>query len=92
MAFFGTSLAWTLLGTLGLLCCCYFNKCGASRTSGTISGQDKQEEGASSLERVKRGWVWNQFFVVEEYTGTEPLYVGKVRQIDSHYVKVCTKK
>lgn len=28
--------------------------------------------------RVKRGWVWNQFFVVEEYTGTEPLYVGKV--------------
>lgn len=29
--------------------------------------------------RVKRGWVWNQFFVVEEYTGTEPLYVGKVR-------------
>ncbi|KAF6719651.1 Cadherin-22 [Oryzias melastigma] len=78
MAFFGTSLAWTLLGTLGLLCCCYFNKCGASRTSGTISGQDKQEEGASSLERVKRGWVWNQFFVVEEYTGTEPLYVGKI--------------
>uniref|UniRef100_H3C5R5 Cadherin-22 n=1 Tax=Tetraodon nigroviridis TaxID=99883 RepID=H3C5R5_TETNG len=32
----------------------------------------------SSLERVKRGWVWNQFFVVEEYTGTEPLYVGKI--------------
>lgn len=30
--------------------------------------------------RVKRGWVWNQFFVVEEYTGTEPLYVGKVRK------------
>uniref|UniRef100_A0A8C1SNK8 Cadherin-22 n=1 Tax=Cyprinus carpio TaxID=7962 RepID=A0A8C1SNK8_CYPCA len=29
-------------------------------------------------ERVKRGWVWNQFFVVEEYTGTEPLYVGKI--------------
>lgn len=32
--------------------------------------------------RVKRGWVWNQFFVVEEYTGTEPLYVGKVRKPD----------
>uniref|UniRef100_A0A672NPU4 Cadherin-22 n=1 Tax=Sinocyclocheilus grahami TaxID=75366 RepID=A0A672NPU4_SINGR len=31
-----------------------------------------------SHERVKRGWVWNQFFVVEEYTGTEPLYVGKI--------------
>uniref|UniRef100_A0ACB8F7D8 Uncharacterized protein n=1 Tax=Sphaerodactylus townsendi TaxID=933632 RepID=A0ACB8F7D8_9SAUR len=31
--------------------------------------------------RVKRGWVWNQFFVVEEYTGTEPLYVGKVHGV-----------
>ncbi|XP_059803490.1 cadherin-7a isoform X1 [Hypanus sabinus] len=28
--------------------------------------------------RVKRGWVWNQFFVLEEYTGTDPLYVGKL--------------
>uniref|UniRef100_A0A8C7Y9G6 Cadherin-22 n=1 Tax=Oryzias sinensis TaxID=183150 RepID=A0A8C7Y9G6_9TELE len=78
MVFFGRGRAWTLLATLGLLCCCNFNKSRASRTSGTISGQVKQEEGASSLERVKRGWVWNQFFVVEEYTGTEPLYVGKI--------------
>ena len=23
--------------------------------------------------------MWNQFFVLEEYTGTDPLYVGKVR-------------
>lgn len=43
------------------------------------SGGSIQDQGPSSLERVKRGWVWNQFFVVEEYTGTEPLYVGKVR-------------
>ncbi|XP_028909512.1 cadherin-20 [Ornithorhynchus anatinus] len=28
--------------------------------------------------RAKRSWVWNQFFVLEEYTGTEPLYVGKL--------------
>ncbi|XP_078056149.1 cadherin-20-like [Mustelus asterias] len=28
--------------------------------------------------RMKRGWVWNQFFVLEEYTGSEPLYVGKL--------------
>uniref|UniRef100_A0A673ZZJ5 Cadherin 7 n=1 Tax=Salmo trutta TaxID=8032 RepID=A0A673ZZJ5_SALTR len=26
----------------------------------------------------KRSWVWNQFFVLEEYTGEEPLYVGKL--------------
>lgn len=37
------------------------------------------QEGALGTGRVKRGWVWNQFFVVEEYTGTEPLYVGKVK-------------
>uniref|UniRef100_A0A8C5WF31 Cadherin-20 n=1 Tax=Leptobrachium leishanense TaxID=445787 RepID=A0A8C5WF31_9ANUR len=28
--------------------------------------------------RLKRSWVWNQFFVLEEYTGTDPLYVGKL--------------
>ncbi|XP_018596471.1 cadherin-20-like [Scleropages formosus] len=31
-----------------------------------------------ALTRVKRGWVWNQFFVLEEYTGLEPLYIGKL--------------
>lgn len=31
-----------------------------------------------ALHRHKRSWVWNQFFVLEEYTGNEPLYVGKV--------------
>ncbi|MGH0176583.1 UNVERIFIED_CONTAM: hypothetical protein FKN15_012402 [Acipenser sinensis] len=45
----------------------------------TSLAQDRPEEGElMSHERVKRGWVWNQFFVVEEYTGTEPLYVGKI--------------
>uniref|UniRef100_A0A8C7KRJ1 Cadherin-20 n=1 Tax=Oncorhynchus kisutch TaxID=8019 RepID=A0A8C7KRJ1_ONCKI len=33
---------------------------------------------AGLLRRVKRGWVWNQFFVLEEYTGLEPLYIGKL--------------
>uniref|UniRef100_A0A672KZH5 Cadherin 7 n=1 Tax=Sinocyclocheilus grahami TaxID=75366 RepID=A0A672KZH5_SINGR len=31
-----------------------------------------------ALQRQKRNWVWNQFFVLEEYTGTDPLYVGKL--------------
>lgn len=31
------------------------------------------------VHRVKRGWVWNQFFVLEEYMGSDPQYVGKVR-------------
>uniref|UniRef100_A0A3Q0R8Z3 Cadherin-12 n=1 Tax=Amphilophus citrinellus TaxID=61819 RepID=A0A3Q0R8Z3_AMPCI len=32
----------------------------------------------SSQSRRRRSWVWNQFFVLEEYTGDEPLYVGKL--------------
>lgn len=46
-----------------------------------LVGRPTEEENAGSsalLQRVKRGWVWNQFFVLEEYTGLEPLYIGKV--------------
>ncbi|XP_046930329.1 cadherin-12 isoform X2 [Lynx rufus] len=35
-------------------------------------------ERQSHFQRVKRGWVWNQFFVLEEYMGSEPQYVGKL--------------
>ncbi|XP_056913219.1 cadherin-7-like isoform X1 [Takifugu flavidus] len=28
--------------------------------------------------RRRRSWVWNQFFVLEEFTGNDPLYVGKL--------------
>ncbi|XP_026170172.1 cadherin-18-like isoform X2 [Mastacembelus armatus] len=31
-----------------------------------------------SHHRPKRGWVWNQFFVLEEHMGPEPQYVGKL--------------
>ncbi|XP_041659398.1 cadherin-12-like [Cheilinus undulatus] len=34
--------------------------------------------GRSRVQRIKRGWVWNQFFVLEEYMGSEPQYVGKL--------------
>lgn len=34
--------------------------------------------GAAGYQRVKRGWVWNQFFVLEEYMGSDPQYVGKL--------------
>ncbi|XP_032326373.1 cadherin-9 isoform X2 [Camelus ferus] len=30
------------------------------------------------LHRTKRGWMWNQFFLLEEYTGTDTQYVGKL--------------
>ncbi|KAL7830865.1 hypothetical protein SRHO_G00303670 [Serrasalmus rhombeus] len=33
---------------------------------------------ARSWHRSKRGWVWNQFFVIEEYTGPDPVLVGRL--------------
>ncbi|XP_075069033.1 cadherin-9-like [Mixophyes fleayi] len=30
------------------------------------------------LQRTKRGWMWNQFFLLEEYTGSDTQYVGKL--------------
>lgn len=34
------------------------------------------------LHRQKRGWMWNQFFLLEEYTGSDYQYVGKVSIIE----------
>lgn len=30
------------------------------------------------LSRTKRGWVWNQMFVLEEFSGPDPILVGRV--------------
>ena len=43
-----------------------------------------RRHGRSRIQRIKRGWVWNQFFVLEEYMGSDPQYVGKVRKYCSH--------
>ena len=44
---------------------------------------EKGKEG-QVLQRSKRGWVWNQFFVIEEYTGPDPVLVGRVRLLSLH--------
>ncbi|KAF3698861.1 Cadherin-6 Kidney cadherin [Channa argus] len=33
--------------------------------------------GKKLLKRVRRGWMWNQFFLQEEYTGSDYQYIGK---------------
>ncbi|MEQ2218120.1 hypothetical protein XENOCAPTIV_029730 [Xenoophorus captivus] len=43
------------------------------------SSVGSMRNGAAGFQRVKRGWVWNQFFVLEEYMGSDPQYVGKVK-------------
>ncbi|KAF6720308.1 Cadherin-6 [Oryzias melastigma] len=45
---------------------------------------DKQDIRAEVREealpkRVKRGWMWNQFSVMEEYTGTDNQYIGRLQ-------------
>ncbi|KAM9333379.1 cadherin-10-like [Pholidichthys leucotaenia] len=36
------------------------------------------ESDGKVLQRSKRGWMWNQFFLLEEYTGNDHQYVGKL--------------
>ncbi|XP_028825785.1 cadherin-6-like isoform X2 [Denticeps clupeoides] len=51
----------------------------------TIGGVRRGTEGISGLygvdvllRRSKRGWAWNQFYLMEEYTGDSLQYVGKL--------------
>uniref|UniRef100_A0A8C0IYE7 Cadherin 19 n=1 Tax=Chelonoidis abingdonii TaxID=106734 RepID=A0A8C0IYE7_CHEAB len=45
----------------------------------------KMNQPFATLQRVKRGWVWSQFFVLEEQILTEPLYVGQLKSdADKH--------
>ncbi|KAL7851664.1 hypothetical protein AOLI_G00220200 [Acnodon oligacanthus] len=49
---------------------------------GTV-GEEKarvtqEESDVETLRRVKRGWMWKQFFLQEEYTGTDNQYIGKL--------------
>ncbi|KAA8587605.1 hypothetical protein FQN60_016467 [Etheostoma spectabile] len=43
-----------------------------------------RRHGRTRVQRIKRGWVWNQFFVLEEYMGSEPQYVGKLHTDMDH--------
>ncbi|XP_055408005.1 cadherin-8 [Bubalus kerabau] len=40
--------------------------------------QKKLSEEQRILNRSKRGWVWNQMFVLEEFSGPEPILVGRL--------------
>uniref|UniRef100_A0A8C6UJR4 Cadherin 7 n=1 Tax=Neogobius melanostomus TaxID=47308 RepID=A0A8C6UJR4_9GOBI len=53
---------------------------GLNVSSGEAEESRRSDGGAPRdvPQRHRRSWVWNQFFVLEEYTGNEPLYVGKL--------------
>ncbi|XP_034038465.1 uncharacterized protein LOC117521240 [Thalassophryne amazonica] len=39
--------------------------------------QERMERGGSRS-RSRRSWIWNQFFVIEEYAGPEPVLIGRL--------------
>lgn len=38
-----------------------------------------ESEDGGPRSRHRRSWLWNQFFVIEEYRGPEPVLIGRVR-------------
>ncbi|XP_035399230.1 cadherin-8 isoform X1 [Cygnus atratus] len=46
--------------------------------SGSSTGLKRLTEEQRVLNRFKRGWVWNQMFVLEEFSGPEPILVGRL--------------
>ncbi|XP_059775204.1 cadherin-18 [Balaenoptera ricei] len=65
-----------------LVCLCFVQRCYGTAQHSSIKGtrnQTKHIEGETEVHhRPKRGWVWNQFFVLEEHMGPDPQYVGKL--------------
>lgn len=45
--------------------------------AGSLRGNPSQRWERPLL-RSRRSWVWNQFFVIEEYAGPEPVLIGRV--------------
>ncbi|XP_035285173.1 uncharacterized protein LOC118233484 [Anguilla anguilla] len=40
--------------------------------------EGRGQRGAETRSRSRRSWIWNQFFVIEEYSGPEPVLIGRV--------------
>ncbi|XP_003223021.2 cadherin-11 [Anolis carolinensis] len=55
-----------------------------NHTRPLLHGHHEKGKEGQVLHRSKRGWVWNQFFVIEEYTGPDPVLVGRLHSdVDS---------
>lgn len=50
----------------------------STQTGGSAAEASGPAEGQRLLSRAKRGWVWNQMFVLEEFSGPDPILVGRV--------------
>ncbi|XP_048886692.1 cadherin-8 [Brienomyrus brachyistius] len=75
---------WTSMLLLWIICvpCAFMNPL-VNRSESldqTVSamGLHGPAEGHGPLTRAKRGWVWNQMFVLEEFSGPDPILVGRL--------------
>ncbi|XP_064190231.1 cadherin-24-like [Anguilla rostrata] len=54
---------------------------GGARGRGLVfqeAGEGRGQEGEETRSRSRRSWIWNQFFVIEEYSGPEPVLIGRL--------------
>ncbi|XP_048868425.1 cadherin-18 [Brienomyrus brachyistius] len=65
-----------------LVCLCFVPHCYGNGHHGVeipSRNQTRHPEAESEVHhRPKRGWIWNQFFVLEEHIGPDAQYVGKL--------------
>ncbi|XP_006000390.1 cadherin-18 isoform X1 [Latimeria chalumnae] len=65
-----------------LVCLCFVQRCYGTPHHSAVKvsrNQTKNIDVETEVHhRPKRGWVWNQFFVLEEHIGSDPQYVGKL--------------
>uniref|UniRef100_A0A3Q4HL62 Cadherin 24, type 2b n=1 Tax=Neolamprologus brichardi TaxID=32507 RepID=A0A3Q4HL62_NEOBR len=47
-------------------------------TRGASASKILRRRGVGGSHVVKRSWIWNQFFVIEEYAGPEPVLIGRL--------------
>ncbi|XP_063801467.1 cadherin-11 [Pseudophryne corroboree] len=70
-----------ILLCLGIAYCSHIT---TTRRGKSFHGHHEKGKEGQVLHRSKRGWVWNQFFVIEEYTGPDPVLVGRLHSdVDS---------
>uniref|UniRef100_A0A8C0EDH4 Cadherin 8 n=1 Tax=Bubo bubo TaxID=30461 RepID=A0A8C0EDH4_BUBBB len=63
---------------VSVLFLCWAVKVLLSCVLGSGTGLKRLTEEQRVLNRSKRGWVWNQMFVLEEFSGPEPILVGRL--------------
>lgn len=66
-----------------LVCLCFVQRCygGAHHVPTKVPSKNQTRLANGETEvhhRPKRGWIWNQFFVLEEHMGPDAQYVGKL--------------